>query len=182
VTIESLCLEPDRHPLADENPEFTYELRELHFGLARAPRTGRPTQSSRKSWLSSLFGTSQRKRLDPETLSLVRFRRDTCHELWGLGACLLLWIDGRFSTLDPDPGGRHTECACYIGSTPGDARLVCYRRCRCAAFCTASTVKPPAMFPCRSMYNQSFSSATGTHTFEPSLSAPRSTGSFPSVP
>lgn len=31
--IESLWQSPDRCPLADENAEFPYELRELHFGL-----------------------------------------------------------------------------------------------------------------------------------------------------
>jgi plasmid stabilization system protein ParE len=35
--IEGLCRDPDRHPLADESPDFPYELRELHFGLGSRP-------------------------------------------------------------------------------------------------------------------------------------------------
>jgi plasmid stabilization system protein ParE len=35
--IEALCDDPDRLPLADESPDFPYELRELHFGLGSRP-------------------------------------------------------------------------------------------------------------------------------------------------
>jgi plasmid stabilization system protein ParE len=33
LKIESLSKSPERLPLADEDPEFSYELRELHYGL-----------------------------------------------------------------------------------------------------------------------------------------------------
>jgi plasmid stabilization system protein ParE len=35
--IEALCDDPNRLPLADESPDFPYELRELHFGLGSRP-------------------------------------------------------------------------------------------------------------------------------------------------
>jgi plasmid stabilization system protein ParE len=35
--IESLRQAPKRCPVADESPEFSYELRELHFGLGSVP-------------------------------------------------------------------------------------------------------------------------------------------------
>lgn len=35
--IERIPDSPNRHPLARENPEFTFELRALHFGVGHHP-------------------------------------------------------------------------------------------------------------------------------------------------